>query len=188
MTLALAVVGAGRMGRRHVTAAGAAARVELRAVCDPLPGAAARAAPPGVASLADPAELDGLGVGAVVIAAPTPLHVELADRAIAMGLHVLCEKPVGFDPAAATALGERAAAAGRVLAVGFWRRCAWPYVEARRLPGRWGDRRTPPAPPQPVGRHTAAARVLRPRRLGRDRGGLWRARVRPRPLAAGQRR
>ncbi len=133
MTLALAVVGAGRMGRRHIAAAGAAAGLELRAVCDSLPGAAARAGPPGVAAATDLAELGGLGADAVVIAAPTPLHVELADRAIAMGLHVLCEKPVGFDPAAATALGERAAAAGRVLAVGFWRRCAWPYVEARRL-------------------------------------------------------
>ena len=50
-----------------------------------------------------------------------------------MGLDVLSEKPVGFDPVAIERLGERAAAAGRVLAVGFWRRTAWPYVEARRL-------------------------------------------------------
>ena len=50
-----------------------------------------------------------------------------------MGLDVLSEKPVGFDPGAIERLGERAAAAGRVLAVGFWRRTAWPYVEARRL-------------------------------------------------------
>ena len=50
-----------------------------------------------------------------------------------MGLDVLSEKPVGFDAAAIERLGERAAGAGRVLAVGFWRRTAWPYVEARRL-------------------------------------------------------
>jgi predicted dehydrogenase len=128
----LAVAGAGRMGRRHIAAAAHAAGVELAAVCDPVPGAAEAAAPPGVATARS---LDVLQttVDAVVIAAPTPLHTSLADQAIGMGLDVLSEKPVGFDPGAIERLGERAAAAGRVLAVGFWRRVAWPYVEARRL-------------------------------------------------------
>ena len=128
----LAVVGAGRMGRRHIAAAGQAAGVELVAVCDPVPGAAEAAAPPGVATAPG---LDELGepVDAVVIAAPTPFHTSLAEQAIGMGLDVLSEKPVGFDPVAIERLGERAAEAGRVLAVGFWRRTAWPYVEARRL-------------------------------------------------------
>jgi len=120
------------MGRRHIAAAAHAAGVELAAVCDPVPGAAESAAPPGVATAPG---LDSLAVevDAVVIAAPTPLHVPLAEAALASGLDVLSEKPVGFDPAAIVLLGERAAAAGRVFAVGFWRRTAWPYVEARRL-------------------------------------------------------
>ena len=120
------------MGRRHIAAAGQAAGVELVAVCDPVPGAAEAAAPPGIATASG---LDELGepVDAVVIAAPTPFHTTLAEQAIGMGLDVLSEKPVGFDPAAIERLGERAAAAGRVLAVGFWRRVAWPYAEARRL-------------------------------------------------------
>jgi myo-inositol 2-dehydrogenase/D-chiro-inositol 1-dehydrogenase len=130
--LRLAVLGAGRMGRRHIAAAAQAGGVELAAVCDPVPGAADDAAPAGVATAHG---LDDLAaaVEAVVIAAPTPLHTALAEQAIERGLHVLSEKPVGFEPAAIERLGERAAAAGRVLAVGFWRRTAWPYVEARRL-------------------------------------------------------
>lgn len=128
----LAVLGAGRMGRRHIAAAARAKGVELVAVCDPAPGAAQDAAPAGVTAAPGVAEL-GAPLDAVVIAAPTPFHTALAEQAIGMGLNVLCEKPVGFDPAAAERLGDLAVAAGRTLAVGFWRRTAWPYAEARRL-------------------------------------------------------
>jgi predicted dehydrogenase len=130
--LRLAVLGAGRMGRRHIAAAARADGVELVAVCDPAPGAAEGAAPAGVASASGLAEL-GEPLDAVVIAAPTPFHTALAEQAIGMGLNVLCEKPVGFEPAAIERLGDVAAAAGRALAVGFWRRTAWPYAEARRI-------------------------------------------------------
>jgi myo-inositol 2-dehydrogenase / D-chiro-inositol 1-dehydrogenase len=130
--LRLAVLGGGRMGRRHIAAAARAEGVELVAVCDPVPGAAEAAAPAGTATAAGLEELDER-VDAVVIAAPTPLHTRLAEQAVEIGLDVLCEKPVGFDPGAIERLGELAAGAGRVLAVGFWRRTAWPYVEARRL-------------------------------------------------------
>ena len=87
------------MGRRHIAAAGQAAGVELVAVCDPVPGAAEAAAPPGVATAPG---LDELGepVDAVVIAAPTQFHTSLAEQAIGMGIDVLSEKPVGFDPGA----------------------------------------------------------------------------------------
>jgi predicted dehydrogenase len=128
----LAVLGAGRMGRRHIAAAARSGRVELVAVCDPVPGAADDAAPGGVATANGLDDL-GVAVDAVVIAAPTPLHTTLAEAALERGLDVLSEKPVGFEPGEIERLGERAAAAGRVLAVGFWRRTAWPYVEARRL-------------------------------------------------------
>jgi predicted dehydrogenase len=128
----LAVLGAGRMGRRHIAAAARSGGVELVAVCDPVPGAAEDAAPAGVATAHGLDDLD-VPVDAVVIAAPTPLHVHLSEAALARGLDVLSEKPVGFDPAAIERLGERAAVAGRVFAVGFWRRTAWPYVEAQRL-------------------------------------------------------
>src|SRR5919198_1539776 len=100
----LAVLGAGRMGCRHIAAA-ARARVELVAVCDPVPGAADDAAPAGVTTANGLDDLD-VPVDAVVIAAPTPLHLPLAEEAFARGLDVLSEKPVGFDPAGIERLGE----------------------------------------------------------------------------------
>src|SRR3972149_7823094 len=63
----------------------------------------------------DPAWADGLGIPvrstnvdkilkdpeieAVVITAPSGLHVELIRRAAAAGKHIFCEKPVAFEPA-----------------------------------------------------------------------------------------
>src|SRR5436190_17357819 len=90
----LAVLGAGRMGRRHIAATAHSGGVELVAVCDPVPGTADDAAPAGVATAPGLADL-GTAVDAVVIAAPTPLHVPLAEEALARGLDVLSEKPVG---------------------------------------------------------------------------------------------
>ena len=134
--LGLAVLGCGRMGRRHIAAAVAAPGVRLLAVGDPVPGTAAAAAPHGVEAFEDVgAMLDRGDIEAVVIAAPSPLHVELTRRCLSAGKHVLVEKPVGLDPAAAENLADDATRARRVLAVGYWRRHAWPYVEAARLLG-----------------------------------------------------
>ena len=73
-------------------------------------------------------------VHCVLIAAPTPLHEELVSAALAAGKHVLCEKPLTLDPGrgcASWAPSRIASTSG--LHVGFWRRHAWPYREARRL-------------------------------------------------------
>ncbi len=133
MSVKLAVVGAGRMGRTHIAAALEVSEVELVAIVDPAPGVAQRLAPPGVAALERIDQLPGVGVDAVVTAAPTPLHVQMATELLDQGLHVLTEKPVGFDPDAIPALAQHAIDRNRVLAVGFWRRVAWPYAEALRL-------------------------------------------------------
>ena len=69
----------------------------------------------------------------VLIAAPTPLHDTLVERALVAGKHVLCEKPLTLDVRRDIALGRLAESLGRVLQVGFWRRFAWPYREASRL-------------------------------------------------------
>jgi myo-inositol 2-dehydrogenase/D-chiro-inositol 1-dehydrogenase len=130
----LAVVGCGRMGRRHIAAAVLARGVSLVAVSDPAPGAAASAAPPGVEAVEDAAGLLARGdVDAVVIAAPTPLHVALCRAFLEAGTHVLVEKPVGFDPGAIRSLGVEAEGRALTLAVGYWRRHAWPYRRAREL-------------------------------------------------------
>jgi predicted dehydrogenase len=57
-------------------------------------------------------------IDAVVIAAPAPLHAELALEAIAAGKHVFVEKPLAASSAQVMALMRLAAAAGVVLMPG----------------------------------------------------------------------
>jgi myo-inositol 2-dehydrogenase/D-chiro-inositol 1-dehydrogenase len=136
MSTTIALIGAGRMGRTHARALARCAHAALVAVCDPVPGAAEAAAPAGAAIhreiaalLADP------GLDGVLIAAPTPLHDQLVERALLAGKHVLCEKPLTLDVQRDIELGRLAENLGLVLQVGFWRRFAWPYREAARLLG-----------------------------------------------------
>ena len=66
--------------------------------------------------LADPA------VDAVLIAAPTALHREIAVAAAAQGKHIFCEKPMAMNPEECDAMITAADAAGVVLQIGFMRR------------------------------------------------------------------
>ena len=130
----LALVGAGRMGAVHLRALMRTRRVQLRVICDPSPTAAALAASAGVpvdAELEQTLRRDD--VQCVLIAAPTPLHEELVSAALAAGKHVLCEKPLTLDPDADARLGAESDRLNLGLHVGFWRRHAWPYREAKRL-------------------------------------------------------
>jgi myo-inositol 2-dehydrogenase/D-chiro-inositol 1-dehydrogenase len=130
----LALVGAGRMGTTHLQALARARRVQLRAICDPSPTALALGAQAGVpVDSGFEQTLNRDDVHAVLIAAPTPLHESLVAAALAAGKHVLCEKPLTFDPQADLRLAAEADRRGLGLHVGFWRRHAWPYREARRL-------------------------------------------------------
>jgi myo-inositol 2-dehydrogenase / D-chiro-inositol 1-dehydrogenase len=130
----IALVGAGRMGAAHLRALPRAQRVRLIAICDPAPPAAAIAAAAGVPlDTGIEGTLERPDVHAILVAAPTPLHGPLVAAALAAGKHVLCEKPLTFDPEADLALAAQAERAGVRLHVGFWRRHAWPYREALRL-------------------------------------------------------
>lgn len=130
----IALIGAGRMGRIHARALVRCEHATLVAVCDPVPGAAEAAAPAGVAVHREiDAVLADRSVDGVLIAAPTPLHDRLADRALVAGKHVLCEKPLTLEVHRDLELGRLAESLGLVLQVGFWRRFAWPYREAARL-------------------------------------------------------
>ena len=119
------VIGIGRIGRMHTeNLVHAVPDAYVKAVVD-LKGV-------------DPAWADGLGIPvrstnvdkilkdpeieAVVIAAPSGLHVELIRRAAAAAKHIFCEKPVAFEPAPVEQAQAAAAAAGVKLQVGFNRR------------------------------------------------------------------
>jgi predicted dehydrogenase len=152
--LRVAVVGCGRMGRAHVeallsltegascrgaTAAGGATggtQIEVVA-CDPVGAARAWAAAQGVRAYEDLDKADADGsLDAVVVAVPTPAHVEAVSAALELGCAVLCEKPGGESPAALLDLGARAGARGLPLRLGYWHR----FVPAlRRVRDAVGD-------------------------------------------------
>lgn len=119
-------------GLRHLAAFARDPRVSSLIVFDPDPARGqAAAARFGVAWASLDAVFDDAEIAAVVIAAPTSAHPSLARRALAAGKHVLCEKPLGADAAAAAALAEQAAAARLVAHVGYLYRFA-PTIAAAR--------------------------------------------------------
>ncbi|MFC3126256.1 Gfo/Idh/MocA family protein [Pseudoroseomonas globiformis] len=117
MQLKLGIIGAGHFGRFHALKASKAPRVEFLGLADADPARAdAVAAEAGCRTW----ERDTLmaAADALIIAAPTAFHHDLASRAIAAGCHVFVEKPIAATLAEADALLAEAAAAGRVLQIG----------------------------------------------------------------------
>jgi myo-inositol 2-dehydrogenase / D-chiro-inositol 1-dehydrogenase len=138
----LAVIGAGRMGRTHLRALAHARAVEAVAAVDPVDGVRAGLEREGLLTWSSADELlDAGGFDAVLIAAPTDLHLGLVTRFAGAGLPILCEKPCGLH-AGETAQAVRAAAdADIVLQVGYWRRFvpALVTVRERLLAGAYGS-------------------------------------------------
>ena len=132
------------MGVTHAEALRDEPSVRVNAVVDPSEPARenARRAAPGAAAFADlDAALAGGGVDAVLIAAPSPLHLPLIEACAARGLPILCEKPCGTTAADIRAAAAAADAAGCVLQIGYWRRFA-PALRALReriLAGELGE-------------------------------------------------
>jgi predicted dehydrogenase len=118
-TLRSAVVGAGFMGRVHAEAARRAG-VRVVAALGGSPAGAAQAAEvlgaergyPTLDALLADAEVD-----VVHVCTPNIRHAEVAEAALAAGLHVICEKPLATTVADATRLVD--AGHGRVATVPF---------------------------------------------------------------------
>jgi myo-inositol 2-dehydrogenase/D-chiro-inositol 1-dehydrogenase len=130
--LSVAVLGAGRMGRRHAENVAAQARARVTLVVDPDPAARAFAEALGARWTPEGGEALGPGVDALVIANPTPLHGQALLAGLEAGKAVFCEKPLAVDLAEAEAIARRAAASGGYAQVGFMRRYDTAYREARR--------------------------------------------------------
>jgi myo-inositol 2-dehydrogenase / D-chiro-inositol 1-dehydrogenase len=87
-------------------------------------------------------ELVGDGdIDGVVIATPTPLHVEMIEQAAASGKHVFCEKPISLDLASSLSAVEAARDGGIALQVGLHRRFDpdWTAAAERMRAGDLGD-------------------------------------------------
>jgi myo-inositol 2-dehydrogenase/D-chiro-inositol 1-dehydrogenase len=123
--LKIGLFGIGRIGQVHASSVAALSETTLRWVCDPfVDGAKATAERhEGARVTTDPTEVFNSGdVDAIIVASPTPTHVDLISAAIDAGVPVLCEKPIDLDIARVDALREKARAATVPVVLGFNRR------------------------------------------------------------------
>jgi myo-inositol 2-dehydrogenase / D-chiro-inositol 1-dehydrogenase len=112
MSIGLGFIGVGKHGRCHLREFAKLPDAALRLACDPHAAnlrlaldenTALKAAPDAMSLVADPS------VDAVVISTPAESHLEMVELALAAGKHVLVEKPLAHEPAAARAIATAAA-------------------------------------------------------------------------------
>ncbi len=144
MSIKLAIVGLGRIGKIHLDNAHFNIhKAEVVAATDPFPEALAYARERGIpkcyaayeALLSDP-EID-----AVVLCSPTTLHAEQVRAFTAAGKHIFCEKPLDLDLEVIRELDAGAKAAGIELMLGFNRRAdgEWRSLQAGIKAGKIGE-------------------------------------------------
>ncbi|SDQ09108.1 inositol 2-dehydrogenase [Leucobacter chromiiresistens] len=132
--LRFALIGTGRIGRVHAANIAANARTELAIVADPALGSADEvAARFGGKPARDPlSAIAPESVDAVVIASPTPTHIELITACIDQGVPVLSEKPIDLDMSRIDALRPRVRRASSPVAIGFNQRFDPAIAEVQR--------------------------------------------------------
>jgi predicted dehydrogenase len=133
IALRMAVIGTGALGRHHARILSQMPGVELVAVADVNPGAAAASAELcRTSSTSDYRELLG-GVQAAVVAVPTSAHRHVAGDFLAAGADVLVEKPIAASVDEARELVELARRHTALLAVGHVERFNPALAAARPL-------------------------------------------------------
>jgi UDP-N-acetylglucosamine 3-dehydrogenase len=130
----LAVIGLGVMGQNHTRVLKDMEGVELAAVCDmnakAVDSISNRFDVKGYRSWTEMLEQEKLD--AAIIAVPTRGHLEVAQGALARGLHVLVEKPIATNLSEGRALVDSATRSGCLLAVGHIERFNPAVRELRR--------------------------------------------------------
>ncbi len=123
------MAGVGQFGKNHIRVCGQSSRAALVAIVDPDAERLAAAEIPGnCLRLRDLGELAGK-VDAVIVAAPTSAHEEVAIPLLESGIDVLVEKPIAPALDAADRMIAAAEAHGRILQVGHLERFN-PVVQA----------------------------------------------------------
>lgn len=139
VTIRVAMIGLGRMGREHLEAIGRTRRLDVVAVADPSPEAREAATALGFPAFATTEELlEAGGWDAALIAAPTALHLEIIRLVTGAGVPTLCEKPCGRTPDEAREAQDVARRAGVALQIGYWKRFV-PSLESLRERIRRGE-------------------------------------------------
>lgn len=123
MTLNVALLGAGRIGKVHAKAIAATEGARLVAVADAVADAAQALA---AAYGADVRSIDAIeasdDVNAVIICTPTDTHADLIERFARAGKAIFCEKPVDLSVERVRACLKVVEETGAVLMLGFNRR------------------------------------------------------------------
>jgi myo-inositol 2-dehydrogenase/D-chiro-inositol 1-dehydrogenase len=120
------------MGRTHLRGLEGSTEVEIVAVTEPFESAAASLREQGLSVFASVEEMfAGAELDGVLIAVPTPQHIDTTRKALDAGLPVLCEKPFGLVADDARAAGELAYDKGLALQIAYWRRFV-PQLSALR--------------------------------------------------------
>jgi predicted dehydrogenase len=154
--LRIAVVGAGGVAARHVRVLSGFDETRVVAVADPVPGAAeALAGTCGATPYGDVDQLlDRERVDAVYVCVPPFAHGDPERAALARGLPLFVEKPLGVDLETAEELAAEVEKAGVVTGTGYHWRCLDTVRHARELLagaparlvlGTWLDKVPPPA-------------------------------------------
>ncbi|MBB4120586.1 inositol 2-dehydrogenase [Martelella radicis] len=123
MTVSIALLGAGRIGRVHARAVTSVAGVRLAAIADANAEAAGEIAAlyeTLVSTIDDIAADDN--IDAVIIATPTGTHADLIEKFARAGKAIFCEKPVDLDSARARQCLAVVEETGARLMLGFNRR------------------------------------------------------------------
>ncbi|WP_064257559.1 Gfo/Idh/MocA family oxidoreductase [Rhodococcus sp. D-6] len=131
-SLRVGIVGCGKIAGNHARALQQVPGVEVVGCSDlDLDRARFFAARYGIANAVRTVdELIALGIDACTVCTPHPVHEQIVVTAAEAGVHVLCEKPIAVDVAAADRMIEAADRAGITFGVLFQRRF-WPA--ARRI-------------------------------------------------------
>ena len=128
----IAVIGAGLIGQRHIQHVLDEPRCLLTGVVEPNPQAKALAESAGATYYSDIAPFLKKGdAEGVIIATPNEIHASIGIQCARAGLHLLVEKPIDSDLAAAADLVDTAQKEGVKVLVGHHRRFN-PYIEATK--------------------------------------------------------
>jgi myo-inositol 2-dehydrogenase / D-chiro-inositol 1-dehydrogenase len=131
--LRFGLFGAGRIGRVHAASVAMHPRAELAVVYDPAEAAAREVAGQyGAAPTTDAGTILGdPDIDAVIIASPTPTHVDLLTAAAQASKAVLCEKPIDLDLPRVDACWADIKDLAATVMVGFNRRFDPSFAEIR---------------------------------------------------------
>ena len=138
----LAVVGFGLVGRQHVGVIVDDPGLLLTAIVEPDPAASAEIQSYGAAHFSSlPELLDQGQVDGIILATPTPLHIEQAMQCVEARLPVLIEKPIANSVSDAAHLVVAAERAGVPVLVGHHRRYSGVVQAAKQAieDGKIGD-------------------------------------------------